>query len=124
METNLKELIAESHDPQQNQRNVDDIINMVTAENLCSCRDPVNLAFQVKNSQKMLSVTPCRPNLSFSVDLELFMMVTSSGYPKDTVGNTGFETSYSSLLFDVLEVHFVSDKLWHHVSISPRINFH
>ena len=68
--------------------------------------------------------TPCRPNLSFSVDLELFMMVTSSGYPKDAVGNTGFETSYSSLLFDVLEVHFVSDKLSHRVSISPRINFH
>ena len=87
METNLKELIEQSHDPKENQRNVDDIINMVTAENLCSCRDPVNMAFQV-HSQKMLSVTPCRPNLSFSVDLELFMMVTSSGYPKDTVGNT------------------------------------
>ena len=122
METNLKELIEQSHDPKENQRNVDDIINMVTAENLCSCRDPVNMAFQV-HSQKMPSVTPCRPNLSFSVDLELFMMVTSSGYPKDTVGNTGFETSYSSLLFDVLEVHFASDKLSHHVSISPRINF-
>ena len=90
METNLKELIEQSHDPKENQRNVDDIINMVTAENLCSCRDPVNMAFQV-HSQKMLSVTPCRPNLSLSVDLELFMMVTSSGYPKDTVGNTGFD---------------------------------
>ena len=122
METNLKELIEQSHDPKENQRNVDDIINMVTAENLCSCRDPVNMAFQV-HSQKMLSVTPCRPNLSFSVGLDFFMMVTSSGYPKDTVGNTGFETSYSSLLFDVLEVHFVSDKLSHHVSIRPRINF-
>ena len=107
METNLKELIEQSHDPKENQRNVDDIINMVTAENLCSCRDPVNMAFQV-HSQKMLSVTPCRPNLSFSVDLacskrsdsglhrsplserleqatvdlELFMMVTSSGRSK------------------------------------------
>ena len=57
METNLKELIEHSHDPKENQRNVDDIINMVTAENLCSCRDPINMAFQV-HSQKMCSVTP------------------------------------------------------------------
>ncbi|CAH3167147.1 unnamed protein product [Porites lobata] len=55
METNLKELIEQSHDPKENQRNVDDIINMVTAENLCSCRDPVNMAFQVNCALRRLA---------------------------------------------------------------------
>ena len=70
VETNLKELIEESHDPQQKQRNVDDIINMVTADNLCSCRDPINMAFQVHNEWEIAVINSAKANLSFSVDSE------------------------------------------------------
>ena len=49
MEVDLRKFIEQSKNPKGKRWNVDDIVNMVTAENLCSCRDPINMAFQVHN---------------------------------------------------------------------------
>ena len=49
VEVDLRKFIEQSKNPKGKRWNVDDIVNMVTAENLCSCRDPINMAFQVHN---------------------------------------------------------------------------
>ena len=46
-ENALKELIENADSPKGHRKNVDEIKNIVTAENLCSCRDPIMMAFKV-----------------------------------------------------------------------------
>ena len=46
-ENALKELINNAKSPTGQRKNVDEIKNIVTAKNLCSCRDPIMMAFEV-----------------------------------------------------------------------------
>ena len=46
-ENALKELVDNAKSPTSQGKNVDEIKNIVTAENLCSCRDPIMMAFEV-----------------------------------------------------------------------------
>ena len=46
-ENALKELVDNAKSPTSQGKNVDEIKNIVTAENLCSCRDPIMMAFKV-----------------------------------------------------------------------------
>ena len=46
-ERKLRELIKNTKDLGENHWDVDDIIDRVTVENLCSCQDPIHMAFEV-----------------------------------------------------------------------------
>ena len=46
-EKELKKLIKSGKSPTGEHWNVDNIKNIVTAKNLCSCRDPITTAFDV-----------------------------------------------------------------------------
>ena len=47
-ESALEKLIATAKSPTGQRMNVDEIKNIVTAEHLCSCRDPITTAFKVR----------------------------------------------------------------------------
>lgn len=46
-EKKLRELIESTKDLNEQHWDVDDIMDIVTAENLCSCQDPITMAFKV-----------------------------------------------------------------------------
>jgi len=57
-EKRLKQLIVSTKEPTDKQSwTVDDIMDTVTAKNLCSCRDPIKMAFKVNFTLRKLADT-------------------------------------------------------------------
>jgi len=56
-EKQLKKLVESADRSRVNHWNVDDIQDIVTAENLCSSRDPINMAFKVSRTLRKIAET-------------------------------------------------------------------